>query len=62
MEHVVGIDVAYLPHGVAHDFLVIEDGLSRDFARDYDAVALYERLAGDAAELVLFEAGVENAV
>ena len=62
VENVVRIDVAYLAHGVAHDFLVVEDGLRRDFARDYDAVALYESLAGDAAEFVLLEAGVENAV
>ena len=62
VKYVVGIYVPDFPYRVAHDFFVVEHGFRSYFTRDYNTVALDERFAGDAAELILFEACVENAV
>jgi hypothetical protein len=61
-EGLVGVGVADFLDRLAHDLLVIQLGVGRDLAGEHDVVALDERFAGDAAELVLLEAGVENGV
>jgi hypothetical protein len=62
MEHIVVVDVADLADGLARDALDVEPGLGGDFAADDDDVRLDVGFTGDAAELVLLEAGVEDRV
>ena len=62
MEHVIVVHVADLADGLARDLREVELGLGGDFAADDHDVGLRVGLAGDAAELVLREAGVEDGV
>ena len=62
VEHVVVVDVADLADALARDLDEVELGLGRDLAADDHDVRLDVGFAGDAAELVLREAGVEDGV
>ena len=62
MEHVVVVDVADLADAVARDLDEIELGLGGDLAADDHHVRLHVGFAGDAAELVLCEARIEDRV
>ena len=62
VEHVVVVHVADFADGLAGDLDEIELGLGGDFAADDDDVGFGVALAGDAAELVLREAGVQHGI
>ena len=62
IEAVLGVRIAHVAHGVAHDGLDIDVGVGRDFARDKDESSGYQGLAGDAAFGVLGEDGVKNGI
>ena len=62
VEHVIVVDVADLADALARDLREVELGLRGDLAADDHDVRLDVGLAGDAAELVLLEAGIEDRV
>ncbi len=62
MKHVVVVRVADFTDGLARDGVEIQFGLGRDFAADDDEVRLGVGFAGDAAEFVLREAGVQHVI
>jgi hypothetical protein len=62
VEDVVVVHVADLADRGARDLLEVELGLGGDLAADDDHVRLDERLTGDAAVLVLRQAGVEHRI
>ena len=62
MEHVVVVHVADFADGVAGDFGEVEFGARGDFAADDDDVGFGVAFAGDAAEFVLRQAGVQHGV
>ena len=62
VKHVVVVDVADFADGVAGDLHEVELGLGGDLAADDGDVGLHVGFAGDAAELVLREAGVQHGV
>ena len=62
MKHIVVVDVADFADGVARDLDEIELGLRGDLTANDGDVRLHVGFAGDAAELVLCEAGVQHGV
>ncbi len=62
VEDVVVVDVADVADCAPRDLLEVELGLGRDLAANHHDVRLDEGLAGDAAELVLRQAGVEDGI
>ena len=62
MEHVVVVHVPDFADGVAGDFGEIEFRARGDFAADDDDVGFGVALAGDTAEFVLREAGIQDGV
>ena len=62
MKHVIVVDVADLADRLARDLLDVELGLGGDLAADDHHVRLDVGFAGDAAELVLRQAGVEDRI
>src|SRR5688500_6902163 len=62
MKHIVVVDVADLANRFASNVFDIEIGLGGDFAADDHDVRLDVGFTGDAAELVLREARVEDRV
>ena len=62
VEHVVIVHVADFADGFARDGDEIELGLGGDFTADNGDVRLHIGFAGDAAELVLSQTGVEDGI
>jgi len=62
VEHVVVVHIADFADGVAGDFGEVKPGARGDFAADDDDVGFGVTFAGDAAEPVLREAGVQHGV
>ena len=57
-----GIGVPDLPYGLAGDVRVVGRGAGCDLTGDHNHAGAYQRLAGDAAPLVLFDQSVEDGV
>gem|GEM_PF-3541633 len=62
VKHIVAVHVADVANRRAHDRLVVQLRLRRDLPREDHHVRLHHRLAGDSAEPVLSETGIEHAV
>ena len=62
VKHIVVVHVTDLTDGVAGDLDEVELGLGGDLTADDGDVGLHISFAGDAAHLVLREAGVENGI
>ena len=62
VEHVVVIHIADFANGLAGQLHVVELGLGGDLTADHGDVGLHVGFTGDAAELVLRKAGVQNGV
>src|SRR5262249_7102697 len=62
VEAVLAAGVADFLDRVAHDVLVVDLGVGRDFAGDEGEAGRDQRFAGNAADGILREDGVENRV
>ena len=62
VKNAIAVYVTDVANGFADSLDVIELGIACDLAREDDEIAFRKSFTGDAAERILFEAGVENVV
>ena len=62
VKHVIVVHIADFADGLAGQLHVVELGLGGDLTADHGDVGLHVGFTGDAAELVLRKAGVQNGV
>ena len=62
VEHIVVVHIADFANGLAGQLHVVELGLGGDLTADHGDVGLHVGFTGDAAELVLRKAGVQDGI
>ena len=62
VKALLGVIVADVLDGLAHDLLVVELGIGGDLAKDHDHAGLGGSLASDLGEGILSQAGVEDGI
>ena len=62
VKNAIAIHIADAPNSVANPVFKIEFGVACDLAREDNQVAFRECFASDAAQRILFEAGIEDVI
>ena len=62
MKNAIAVYIADTPDSVTDPLFKIKFGVACDLAREHNQVAFRERFASDAAQRILFEAGVKDVI